>query len=185
MESHGKSRNLKTWKLEYNHEGFWCCFVDILNQKLISVCGASYYYYSRERGVGNEHREWEIEKWEQQQRTGNKVTDRARVQVCSIFHCPFSVCSFPILVASVCMSLFRLETWVVALRNVSSFLKLLLKRKQKEQGKTSHYTFWGQPKAANMTGDLPFQNTFQDLPYHWVHVGCRVLRRDACSTSPV
>ena len=65
-----------------------------------------------ERGVGNEHREWEIEKWEQQQRTGNKVTDRARVQVrfCSIFHCPFSLCSFPILVASVSMSSFRLET---------------------------------------------------------------------------
>ena len=86
----GKSWNLKTWKLEYNPEGFWCCFVDILNQKLISVSGASYYYYSRERGVGNEHREWEIEKWEQKQRIGNKVTDRARVQVrlCSIFHFP-------------------------------------------------------------------------------------------------
>ena len=62
--------------------------------------------------MGNEHREWEIEKWEQKQRTGNKVTDRARVQVrfCSIVHFPFSLCSFPILVASVSMSLFRLET---------------------------------------------------------------------------
>ena len=62
--------------------------------------------------MGHEHRELATEKWEQQQRTGNKVTDRARVQVgfCSIFHSPFSLCSFPILVASVSMSLFRLET---------------------------------------------------------------------------
>ena len=40
--------------------------------------------------MGNEHREWETEKWERQQGTGNKVTDRARVQVrfCSVFHFP-------------------------------------------------------------------------------------------------
>ena len=120
---------------------------------------------------GNKSRELEI-----------KLLYRARVQVgfCSIFHSPFSLCSFLVLVASVSMSLFRLETWVVALRNVSSFLKLLLKRKQKEQRNTSHFTFWGQPNAANMTGDLPFQNMFQDLPYHCVHVCCHVLRRDAC-----
>ena len=62
--------------------------------------------------MGNEHWEWETEKWEQQQGTGNKVTDRVRIQVrfCSIFHFPFSLCSFPTLVASVSMSLFRLET---------------------------------------------------------------------------
>ena len=62
--------------------------------------------------MGNEHWKQKIEKWEQKQRTGNKVTDRARIQVriCSIFHFPFSLCSFPTLVASISMSLFRLET---------------------------------------------------------------------------
>lgn len=32
---------------------------------------------------------------------------------------------------------------------------------------------------------LPFQNMFQDLPYHCEHVCCHVLRRDVCWIVPV
>ena len=77
---------------------------------------------------------------ETKQRIGNKVTDRAMVQVnfCSIFHFPFSLCSFPILVASVSMSLFRMETSGGITKCIlSSFLRRLLKWKQKHK-KTPH-----------------------------------------------